>query len=62
MDFAVEIRVDCPWCGEPLDTVADTSAGDYETIEDCQVCCRPIAFRVACAAGRVTRVEVGGPG
>lgn len=62
MDYAVEIEVVCPWCGEPLVTVADTSAGGYETVEDCQVCCRPIAFRVECEPGIVGSVEVSGPG
>jgi hypothetical protein len=62
MHYAVEIEVSCPWCGEPLATMADTSAGDYETVEDCQVCCRPIAFRIICEPGRVESVEVSGPG
>jgi len=62
MEYTVEIEVACPWCGEPLVTGADTSAGDYETIEDCQVCCRPIGFRVSCRPGSVEQVEGAGPG
>ena len=36
------VRVQCPWCGEGFDTVADVTAGSFQYIEDCQVCCRPI--------------------
>ncbi|WP_263147610.1 CPXCG motif-containing cysteine-rich protein [Pseudomonas sp. RIT-PI-AD] len=35
---------DCPYCGEPVETLLDLSAGDQQYIEDCQVCCRPIVF------------------
>ena len=41
-----EIRVSCPYCGEPFTTVVDYSAGSQEYVEDCYVCCRPIQFRV----------------
>src|ERR1700680_2681907 len=34
--------VQCPYCGEPFDTLVDLSAGSASYIEDCQVCCRPI--------------------
>jgi len=40
------VPVQCPWCGERLDTRVDLTAGDREYIEDCQVCCRPIEFSV----------------
>ena len=40
-------RVDCPYCGEHFDTEIDLSAGNQDYIEDCQVCCRPIVFRIA---------------
>jgi Cysteine-rich CPXCG len=35
-------RVQCPWCGECFDTVADISAGSFQYIEDCEICCQPI--------------------
>lgn len=40
------VTVHCPWCGERFDTLVDASAGDAEYVEDCQVCCRPIVFRL----------------
>jgi predicted DCC family thiol-disulfide oxidoreductase YuxK len=41
-----DVIVQCPYCGETFETMIDTSAGDAEYIEDCQVCCRPIEFRI----------------
>lgn len=40
------VAVQCPWCGERLETRVDLTSGDVEYIEDCQVCCRPIIFAV----------------
>ena len=37
------IEIDCPYCGERFTTLVDCSAGDQAYIEDCVVCCRPIA-------------------
>jgi hypothetical protein len=39
--------VQCPYCGEPFETLIDLSAGSANYIEDCQVCCQPIEFTVA---------------
>ncbi|MFM7624963.1 MAG: CPXCG motif-containing cysteine-rich protein [Gammaproteobacteria bacterium] len=36
------VAIDCPYCGETIDTVIDLSAGSFRYIEDCQVCCQPI--------------------
>jgi hypothetical protein len=52
--------VQCPWCGERLETKVDLTAGDREYIEDCQVCCRPIDFNVELAEdGSLLAVKVG---
>ncbi|MEJ0006375.1 MAG: CPXCG motif-containing cysteine-rich protein [Steroidobacteraceae bacterium] len=39
-------QVFCPYCGEPFETLIDLSAGSATYIEDCQVCCQPIEFKV----------------
>ena len=39
-------QVHCPYCGESFETLIDLSAGSANYIEDCQVCCQPIEFRV----------------
>ena len=38
--------VQCPYCGESFDSDVDTSGGSQEYIEDCQICCQPIVFRL----------------
>jgi len=54
----VEIQIQCPHCGEIITTTADTSQGDYSTIEDCEVCCAPMNLEVVCEAGQVEEVRV----
>ena len=39
--------VQCPYCGEIIDVLIDTSVEKQDYIEDCCVCCRPIEFSVA---------------
>lgn len=41
--------VQCPYCGEPFETVIDLSGGSTSYIEDCQICCRPIEFMLEVA-------------
>ncbi len=36
----------CPYCGESFEALADPSAGDADYVEDCPVCCRPIALHL----------------
>ncbi len=38
--------IHCPYCGEPFETLIDLSGGTSSYVEDCQVCCRPIEFKV----------------
>jgi hypothetical protein len=42
-----EVQDHCPYCGEPISLVLDLSGGDQTYVEDCEVCCRPIAVSVA---------------
>ena len=53
MTFLVETEIPCPWCGEYFPTTVDTSQGDYSTIEDCAVCCRPISVVIQCRPGEI---------
>ncbi len=41
-----ERAVQCPYCGETIDILLDTSVPQQNYIEDCQVCCRPITIDV----------------
>jgi hypothetical protein len=57
------VPVQCPYCGERLETRVDLTAGEREYIEDCEVCCRPIEFAIelddtgALHAVRVQRLD-----
>jgi hypothetical protein len=43
--------VQCPYCGESFEILADLSAGSASYIEDCQVCCQPIELSLEVDAG-----------
>lgn len=47
----------CPWCGETVSVLLDLSVPDQEYIEDCEVCCNPMALRVRADAGEVRSFE-----
>ncbi len=57
MSPVVEVEVACPFCGEVFTISIDTTQGDYSTIEDCSVCCRPIQLTIACEPGEVLSVD-----
>ena len=56
------VEVECPYCGETIYLVLDTSAGARRYIEDCQVCCRPITvdMDVDADGDAVVRVQAEG--
>jgi hypothetical protein len=45
------VTVGCPYCGEPLHTRVDLTAGESTYVEDCQVCCRPIELTIERTSG-----------
>ncbi len=55
LDFQL---IHCPYCGEPFEIALDTSAGDQDYIEDCQVCCRPISIGLVVDEDGDPRVSV----
>jgi hypothetical protein len=40
------VAVQCPYCGERLETRVDLTADEPAYIEDCEVCCQPIEFAI----------------
>ena len=50
--------IECPYCGEWINLVLDTSAGPQQYIEDCQVCCRPITVNLDVDADGDALVQV----
>ncbi|HAB54903.1 MAG TPA: CPXCG motif-containing cysteine-rich protein [Cellvibrionales bacterium] len=63
MAFLEERTISCPYCGEsidiliePVEEMQDEDAAQY--IEDCQVCCRPIQFKMTTDFSGATSLEV----
>ena len=50
--------VECPYCGEMIELVLDTSAGAQRYVEDCPVCCRPITVELSVDTGGEAVVRV----
>lgn len=46
MNKLIEQHISCPYCGESIGVLIDPQEAGSEYIEDCQVCCRPITFKV----------------
>lgn len=48
----------CPHCWELISILVDTSVEAQTYVEDCEVCCNPLEFRIACGHAGVFSVEV----
>tara|TARA_R110002126_G_scaffold26544_14_gene89647 strand:- start:1461 stop:1658 length:198 start_codon:yes stop_codon:yes gene_type:complete len=53
-----EQLIDCPYCGETIEVLIDSSDAGQQYIEDCQVCCKPINFLVTESVNGEIRVNV----
>ena len=42
MSLLEECYVDCPYCGEPISLLVDSSCEEQSYVEDCEVCCQPM--------------------
>ena len=58
MNIIEDAEVICPQCGEPFAIEVNTADGDYETVEDCAVCCRPMMIYIHCRPGKVESIDV----
>jgi transcription elongation factor Elf1 len=45
MPDQLEAAITCPYCGESLVLLVDPSVPDQAYVEDCAVCCQPMAVR-----------------
>ncbi|WP_456452053.1 CPXCG motif-containing cysteine-rich protein [Hydrogenimonas sp.] len=45
----------CPYCWQRISILLDGGPERFEGIEDCEVCCNPIAIEAVMAGGRVVR-------
>lgn len=53
-----ERSICCPYCGQSIDILLDTSAGGQDYIEDCQVCCQPIQISFSVSQDELDYVSV----
>jgi len=47
----------CPYCGEEISMVLDTSVRRQSYVEDCEVCCRPIEIGYTFEDGELTSFD-----
>jgi hypothetical protein len=57
MELVVTANVSCPHCGETFPVGVDTSQREQDLIEDCSICCRPIAFTIRCRPGEIVEIS-----
>ena len=60
MELIHETDIVCPHCGESFPLQVDTSQSEQTLIEDCSVCCRPIALTIYCRPGEIQSVSEAG--
>lgn len=49
----------CPHCWERVSILVDLSQGGRQAfVEDCEVCCNPLAFEVVIVKGKVIELSV----
>ncbi|MBT8081361.1 MAG: CPXCG motif-containing cysteine-rich protein [Gammaproteobacteria bacterium] len=59
MHELAENFVSCPYCGERISVLVDTSVVQQRYVEDCEVCCRPIVFEVSIGIDEEITVRAG---
>ena len=58
MNQLTEKSIACPYCGEVINVLIDSSDTEQQYIEDCQVCCQPINFLISQAENGELSVSV----
>jgi phage terminase large subunit GpA-like protein len=57
MRLTVPGDIACPHCGETFSLEIDTSEREQDLIEDCSICCRPIALTIRCRPGEIVEIS-----
>ncbi len=50
--------ITCPFCGQQMELVIDTSLASQRFTTDCEVCCRPFEVVADCEPGEVLNLQV----
>ena len=56
----VSETITCPFCGQSMELVIDTSVASQRFTTDCEVCCRPFEVSVESEPGEVLSLDVQG--
>ena len=48
----------CPFCGQRMELVVDTSVSSQRFTTDCEVCCRPFEVVADCEPGEILGLDV----
>jgi hypothetical protein len=51
-------EVSCPYCGETITLFLDLSVEEQTYIEDCSVCCQPMAVSYSAENGELASLSV----
>ena len=55
-----EYFFECPYCGETISMILDTSVEGQSYTEDCEVCCHPIEISYEVEDNKVISIETRG--
>jgi hypothetical protein len=58
MDLLETAHIACPYCGEHIEIMVDSSQSSQEYVEDCQVCCSPINIMASFDMDNKLHIEV----
>ena len=51
-------EVQCPYCGQGMELLIDTTIAQQRFTTDCEVCCRPFEVFAECEPGEIISLEV----
>jgi hypothetical protein len=54
----IDVEVTCPHCWEMITLYVDLSVDTQSYVEDCSVCCRPMAVTYSAQDGELINIEV----
>ena len=54
----IDVEVTCPHCWEMISLHVDLSVDTQTYVEDCSVCCHPMAVTYAAHEGELVNIEV----
>jgi hypothetical protein len=50
-------EIQCPYCGQGMELLVDTTIDHQRFTTDCEVCCRPFEVLVECESGEIVSLE-----